>query len=902
MPRMEARSLVVALVCLGCQDATLTTVNDPPKVAFVRPGDGEVFDPLQAVEVCLTVTDETDLEDLTITLESDVDGVLVEGAASFGACVGGTLGVGLSLSDAPHRLTATVVDGRGEATAVAVGLVPTDDAAPDCVVASPLDGERVELGDPVAFDATVTDPDSPPTDLRLLWTSELDGVLYEGAPDATGGLAFSMSTLTAGEHRLTLAVTDPRGNSDQCVTVLTVDECTDLDLDGFTTCEGDCDDEDPSVYPDAPELLDGQDNDCDGEIDEDTDIVDDDGDGFSEFDGDCDDTDATVNPDATEVWYDGVDQDCDGESDYDQDRDGQDSDAHGGADCDDLDPNIRPGVPEVWYDGTDQDCDGGDDYDQDGDGERSDRFGGADCDDTDGGINPSATEVWYDGTDQDCDGANDYDQDGDGAASDAFGGGDCDDTSAAVRPGATEVWYDGTDQDCDGGDDYDQDGDGYRSDAYGGTDCADTNASVNPGATDSWYDGVDSDCDGADDYDQDGDGYQSDAYGGADCADTNASVNPGATDTWYDGVDSDCDGADDYDQDGDGYQSDAYGGTDCADTNASVNPGATEVWYDGTDQDCDGASDYDQDGDGYLSDSYGGSDCADTNSAISPGATEVWYDGTDQDCDGASDYDQDGDGDDSDAHGGGDCADTDATRSSLETEIWYDGTDQDCDGASDYDQDGDGEDSDAYGGVDCNDTSATINTSNVELLDGEDNDCDGYCDEGLLAAGDLVITEIMKDPSAVSDTYGEYFEVYNATRADITLCEGWEVYDDDTDTFVVLSDVTVPAGDVAVFGRYESTSANGGVGLDYVYGTGMQLANGDDELILYFDDPILGGFEMSRVEYLNSGWPDTSGRSLNLDPDFYDESSNDSASSWCHGSSTFGAGDVGTPGALNDEC
>ena len=167
---------------------------------------------------------------------------------------------------------------------------------------------------------------------------------------------------------------------------------------------------------------------------------------------------------------------------------------------------------------------------------------------------------------------------------------------------------------------------------------------------------------------------------------------------------------------------------------------------------------------------------------------------------------------------------------------------------------------------------------------------------------DLVITEIMKDPSATSDAYGEYFEIHNATSTDITLCAGWQVLDDDFDTFDILSDVPVPAGGWAVFGRHGTMSLNGGVSVDYVYGTGMQLANGDDEVVLYFDDPDAGGFEMSRVEYLNTGWPDTAGSSLNLDPDFANETDNDSAASWCHGTTTYGSGDAGTPGSLNDEC
>ena len=235
---------------------------------------------------------------------------------------------------------------------------------------------------------------------------------------------------------------------------------------------GDCDDQDADVNPEAEELCDGIDNDCDlsededDAVDADTWFRDDDGDGFGDpdrtavaceqpdgfvsNDQDCDDDEASANPAGTETWYDGIDGDCDGGSDADADGDGFDYDLFGGDDCDDSDAAVSPDATEVWYDGVDQDCDGADDFDADADGYLSDAYGGEDCDDDDAAVSPDAAETWYDGVDGNCDLASDYDADGDGYGSDDYGYEDCDDTTDAVSPDAEEVCGDRLDNDCDG--------------------------------------------------------------------------------------------------------------------------------------------------------------------------------------------------------------------------------------------------------------------------------------------------------------------------------------------------------------------------------------------------------------------------------------------------------------------
>jgi MYXO-CTERM domain-containing protein len=226
----------------------------------------------------------------------------------------------------------------------------------------------------------------------------------------------------------------------------------DVDQDGYTSCGGDCDDDDDTVRPGLPELPDTLDNDCDGIVDEGTVLYDDDGDGLSEAQGDCNDAAWAVAPVYPEIPNNGVDDDCDGVVDDgagDLDGDGY---APSGDDCDDADPTTFPGAPEL-ADGVDNDCDGIVDegtpaYDDDGDGWPE--LAG-DCDDTNIDIYPTAPEV-ADWVDNDCDGEVDEltdhrDDDGDGYSE---LGGDCNDFDPTISPAMQETIGNGVDDDCDG--------------------------------------------------------------------------------------------------------------------------------------------------------------------------------------------------------------------------------------------------------------------------------------------------------------------------------------------------------------------------------------------------------------------------------------------------------------------
>ena len=163
-------------------------------------------------------------------------------------------------------------------------------------------------------------------------------------------------------------------------------------------------------------------------------------------------------------------------------------------------------------------------------------------------------------------------------------------------------------------------------------------------------------------------------------------------------------------------------------------------------------------------------------------------------------------------------------------------------------------------------------------------------DDETISAGDVVITEIMQNPSAVGDSAGEWFEVFNGAAFPIDL-NGWTI---GTENHLIANGAPLVIGPGAylVLGNNSDFGTNGGVVVDYEYNS-VFLGNGSDTLTLSLPDLT----EIDRVEWDDGAtFPDPDGASMSLASTALD---NNVGSNWFTSSTPYGDGDLGSPGSAN---
>ena len=164
--------------------------------------------------------------------------------------------------------------------------------------------------------------------------------------------------------------------------------------------------------------------------------------------------------------------------------------------------------------------------------------------------------------------------------------------------------------------------------------------------------------------------------------------------------------------------------------------------------------------------------------------------------------------------------------------------------------------------------------------------------DGSTAVTGVVITEMMINPKAQTDSKAEWFELYNAGTASVSL-KGWSITDQagsSQNKHTITANVLIKPGAYVVLGKYYDKTATGGVTVNYAYGQSVwDLGNGGDEIYLYDAAKKL----VDKVAYTKT-WTIPNGASLSLKDPTLD---NSLSKNWCVEKTKWcSTCDMGTPG------
>ncbi|MBK9365894.1 MAG: hypothetical protein IPN01_06170 [Deltaproteobacteria bacterium] len=214
------RPIPVALLLLSaCSDQSLKSINASPTAEIVSHEDGS-----EALEgYVVSLRGRASDPDHPVT---DLMGVWrVEGEEACPAQAAdevGGLGCDVVFSEGESIVTLEITDPKGATGSDIVELVVIPTEAPTATILSPLDGQRGYSDTKLRLEGLIQDAEETPDQLTAVWESDIDGVLDLDTTADPSGLMLAFTTLSEGEHALTLEVEDSSGRTGRDAVLITV--------------------------------------------------------------------------------------------------------------------------------------------------------------------------------------------------------------------------------------------------------------------------------------------------------------------------------------------------------------------------------------------------------------------------------------------------------------------------------------------------------------------------------------------------------------------------------------------------------------------------------------------------------------------------------------------------------
>lgn len=198
--------------CLLFESAEVVfPTGQAPLVEIISPAEDEILYAFNENILIANVQDkDTPLEEITITLNSSLDGSLNLDNSMFREDIWESE---LILSLGIHTLTLSATDLDGHVTTDEVLLsIIEDNTAPTCFLSSPAEGDSVSSLQEILLSGYTSDDESPLDTLTVSFASDIDGPLGTTTPFTDGSLELPI-TLSNNAHQVTMTVTDPGGES-----------------------------------------------------------------------------------------------------------------------------------------------------------------------------------------------------------------------------------------------------------------------------------------------------------------------------------------------------------------------------------------------------------------------------------------------------------------------------------------------------------------------------------------------------------------------------------------------------------------------------------------------------------------------------------------------------------------